>query len=253
MGKRGRNFPVLICLTLLLACACGPSTANGAYSATIVPGLQPRLAPDDAVRITRQYLDAQMPQLAAPEIHIPAHVDSAVAIDAADARSLDGCIPIETSSDIVWVTKGTGDYLNLSSHPWSPRGSKQTASDPVASQCLDPGPSGTLVIDDSTGQILGVFPARPGIRGQRRNRNRASSQSPGLPEKTSLWSTLVEAIRLNDPGSVPVPALLTRSHCSCVHALRATARQLRQRTSRAPCRRSRVMKSQKQDKRARAH
>ena len=66
------------------------------------------------------------------------------------------CIPPVTSSDIVWVTKGTGDYLNLSDHPWSPKSASAPESD--AGDCFQPGPVGTLVIDDATGDILGVLP-----------------------------------------------------------------------------------------------
>jgi cation transport regulator ChaC len=47
----------------ILAAACGASPANGPYIASVGPGLHPRLTADDAVRITREYLDAQREQL----------------------------------------------------------------------------------------------------------------------------------------------------------------------------------------------
>jgi len=131
---------------------------NGPYTATIAPGLTPRLSSDDAVRITIDYLDAQRSQVDSP--HIPPHVDGAVAVTAADARTQDGCIPTKTSTQIVWVTKGTGDYLNLSDHSWS--STLAQGGDTMSMQCSGPGPAGTLVIDDATGNILGVFPSEPG-------------------------------------------------------------------------------------------
>ena len=161
--KSGLKLSTLGWLTLIVTCGCSALGGNGVYSATIAPGLHPRLSPDDAVRITRDYLNAQTPQLAAPELHSPPHVDSVIAIEAANASSLDGCIPAETSSDIVWVTKGTGDYLNLSPHPWSSETiGNVTVVDAGARECSDPGTSGTLVIDDATRSILGVFPGAPG-------------------------------------------------------------------------------------------
>jgi hypothetical protein len=54
------------------------------------------------------------------------------------------------------VTKGVGDYLNLRDLPWS-RGTEQT-DDPLLIACEGPGPAGTLVIDDATGSVLGVYP-----------------------------------------------------------------------------------------------
>ena len=49
------------------------------------------------------------------------------------------------------MTKGQGDYLNLRDYPWS-----INAGAPRAGACQGPGPEGTLVIDDATGQILGA-------------------------------------------------------------------------------------------------
>jgi hypothetical protein len=89
-------------------------------------------------------------------------VNSVIAISASSARTVDGCIPTVNSTDIVWVTKGTGDYLNLSDHPWSTR-SSGAAPQSVVGECSLPGPAGTIVIDDATGNILGVFPEQPGL------------------------------------------------------------------------------------------
>jgi hypothetical protein len=57
---------------------------------------------------------------------------------------------------IVWITKGVGDYLNVSDRPWSHR---TGATNDV---CQLPGPEGTLVIDDGSGEIIGVYPESPG-------------------------------------------------------------------------------------------
>lgn len=155
---RAGRFLAALGVTALLATACsGPIEAtNGPYDVSIADGLRPRLSASDAVGITRDYLDQQRPELAAPELHIAAHVQRVWAVLASDARRLDGCIPKRASSAIVWVTEGVGDYLNLRDHPWS-QASRQT-TDPVAIACEGPGPSGLVVIDDATGQILGVYP-----------------------------------------------------------------------------------------------
>lgn len=58
------------------------------------------------------------------------------------------------------VTKGRGDYLNLADHAWSPS-SFHASADERAMTCVYPGPEGTLVIDDATGAILGVYPGSP--------------------------------------------------------------------------------------------
>jgi hypothetical protein len=156
-----RRWIAVVAIASIVAAACGAPPANGPYTSSIAPGLHPRLSGDDAVRITRDYLDAQTPQIAAPELHVPPNVRSAFAIPATEAPTLDGCIPSEQSNGIVWVTKGEGDYLNLAAHPWSKASAQYAATDPVALACGGPGPAGTIVIDDATGEILGVYPATP--------------------------------------------------------------------------------------------
>lgn len=141
---------------LVAGCAFGASARNGTYNVSIASGLTPHLAPDEAVAITWAYLADQTPQIAAPELHVEPHVAQVWAVRAADARSLDGCVPSSSSGDIVWVTKGVGDYLNLKTLPWS-RGTEPT-DDPLVIACEGPGPAGTLVIDDATGSVLGVYP-----------------------------------------------------------------------------------------------
>jgi hypothetical protein len=143
----------------LLAASCSliTSTPNGPYDVSISDGLQPRMRADDAVWITLTYLARQTPEIAAPELHVEPHVAQVWAVRASEVRNLDGCAPRQTSTDIVWVTKGVGDYLNLHDLPWS-HGSEQS-DDPWVLACEGPGPAGTIVIDDATGSVLGVYPS----------------------------------------------------------------------------------------------
>ena len=151
---------VLVCSICLGSCAA----LDGPYMASIAPELHPRLTVQDAINISRGYLNDQTPELAAPELHIPPRITRARAVRANEASALDGCIPIVTGDQIVWVTKGQGDYLNLSDYPWSTRigWADQLDPNPTRLICESPGPLGTLVIDDETGAILGVFPESPG-------------------------------------------------------------------------------------------
>jgi hypothetical protein len=132
--------------------------------ASVAPELHPRLTVRDAIAVSRGYLDDQTPQLAGPELHIPPRIKSVWAVHANRASDLDGCIPVVPGDQIVWVTKGLGDYLNLSDRPWSKKFSQASQLDPDPSRmiCEAPGPQGTLVIDDATGVILGVYPESPG-------------------------------------------------------------------------------------------
>jgi hypothetical protein len=151
---------VLVCSICLGSCAA----LDGPYTASIAPELHPRLTVLDAINISRGYLADQTPELAAPELHIPARITRAWAVRANEASALDGCIPIVPGDEIVWVTKGQGDYLNLSDHPWSTRigWADQLDPNPTRLICEAPGPQGTLAIDDATGVILGVYPESPG-------------------------------------------------------------------------------------------
>ena len=101
--------------------------------------------------ISRAYLDAQTPELAAPELHAPPQITAVWAVHANDGIALDGCIPSGQGDRIVWITKGTGDYLNLVDRAWSKAASAELV-------CSGPGPAGTIVIDDASGTILGVYP-----------------------------------------------------------------------------------------------
>jgi hypothetical protein len=126
--------------------------------AHIAPGLAPRLTPSDAANITYGYLNQMRLQLADPAMHVSPNVTGVWAVTADAAAGLDGCIPAGKGSGIVWVTKGVGDYLNLADRPWSHRFSEPT--DLATEACTAPAQAGTVVIDDATGSILGVYPDR---------------------------------------------------------------------------------------------
>lgn len=141
-----------IAVIFVASCTTVP-TQLGRYAVSVAQGLEPRLSASDAVSITIGYLNDQHPD--APPI--APHVGQVWAVDASEARMLDGCIPARPSGSIVWVTKGQGDYLNTTDRPWS-HNSSWGLDDPVALSCEGPGPAGTIVIDDATGTILGVYP-----------------------------------------------------------------------------------------------
>ncbi len=142
-----------IALLALAIASCGRTAAatNGPFALSIGPGISTNLTASDAVRISRAYLDAQTPELAAPELHAPPQIMAVWAVHANDGIALDGCIPSGQGDRIVWITKGTGDYLNLVDHAWSKAASAELV-------CSGPGPAGTIVIDDASGSILGVYP-----------------------------------------------------------------------------------------------
>jgi hypothetical protein len=153
---------MLVAAVALVACAGDPP--NGPVAASISSGLQPRLSSSDAVAISRTFLDQQTPELAAPELHIAPRITNVWAVRTSEAWRLDGCIPSVAGDAIVWVTRGQGDYLNLADHPWSRTLSfvDQVNPDDMRLRCFSAGTEGTLVIDDSTGSILGVYPESGG-------------------------------------------------------------------------------------------
>jgi len=119
------------------------------FPAHVATGLAPHMKASDAYRITLDYLSVASASAEAGTVISPS-LTSIWAVTADQAAALDGCIPTGKGSGVVWVTKGQGTYLNLASHPWS-----STTGSVV---CSGPGPAGTIVIDDATGLILGVYP-----------------------------------------------------------------------------------------------
>ena len=157
----GRSLAVLglAGLTLLVAAALSVSASLldqvapdvGGYPVTIAPGIQPFLTSQRVAGISRGYLDAQTPQLAAPALHRPPLVLAEWATRARDASIHEPRVPPDAVAQqpdrVVWVVLVSGDLLNLGDFPWSRSGA--------------PDPEGTIVIDDASGTILGVYPHDP--------------------------------------------------------------------------------------------
>ncbi len=122
----------------------------------VAPGLAPRMTAGQAEDLTYGYLNQMRVLLVDPAQHVTPYVTEAWAVTADQAAALDGCIPEGMGSAIVWVTKGRGDYLNLSDRPWS--NAYEAGSGAAAQACSAPAQAGTIVIDDATGEILGVYP-----------------------------------------------------------------------------------------------
>lgn len=138
----------------LLVVASGIAHAGldeGGYPVTIAPGITPALTSERVAEISRGYLDAQTPQLAAPELHQPPLVLAEWATRARDASLQEPRIPPDAVAQqpdrVVWVVLVSGDFLNLGDFPWSRSGA--------------PDPGGSIVIDDASGTILGVYPHDP--------------------------------------------------------------------------------------------
>jgi hypothetical protein len=127
-----------------------PPGASG-YTVRVADGITPATPAARVAALARHYLDLQTPELAAPGIHTDPLVKSVSAVRAADAASLEPAIPADAvAADpgrVVWVASVTGDLLDLHDLPWSRAGAPNT--------------SGTVVIDDATGAILGVYPRAP--------------------------------------------------------------------------------------------
>jgi hypothetical protein len=129
--------------------------AGSTYDAATFPvhiasGLTPRLKGSDVYKITLDFAKAGADPSA--DAAGAASLQSIWAVTADQAAALDGCIPTGKGSGIVWVTKGEGAYRNVLTRPWS------SPDGPGPAACRTSGTAGTLVIDDATGQILGVFP-----------------------------------------------------------------------------------------------
>jgi hypothetical protein len=154
----------LLLLTILVsACALlqaeeRPDPPNGPVAAEIAPDLldEPAHTADDAVAISREFLDRMRPIIAAPELHVVASIATAHAVKGTNAWMIDPCIPQVDDQTTVWITEGVGDYLNLVDFAWSHNFGQ--FDEGFALACQGTAPSGTIVIDDTTGYILGVYP-----------------------------------------------------------------------------------------------
>jgi hypothetical protein len=163
--RASRVLPALLALVLLTA-ACGlasdlqelPDPPNLLVATTVHPGLldDPRLRPDAAVSIGRDFLARMRPIIAAPELHVVASFTSADAVQGTAAWSIDPCIPKVDDATTVWVLRGEGDFLNLVDFVWSRSFGQFDEGFDLA--CRGAERSGTIVVDDTTGYILGVYP-----------------------------------------------------------------------------------------------
>ena len=82
MSTRTGRMIALLAIAAILAVGCSGSTDNGPYTTSIAPGLNPRLTADDAVRISRDFLDAQIDWINVPDMHTPAKITSVAAVTA---------------------------------------------------------------------------------------------------------------------------------------------------------------------------
>jgi hypothetical protein len=151
---------LLTALTLILA-GCGPASEapdppNAPVEAESRALFPLSMDPDEAVAVSRDFLARMRHWIAAPALHRVADIDAVWAISAGDAWQLDPCIPRLDDPTSVWVTRGTGDYLNLTDFAWSR--SFGQFDQGFALACRGAAPSGTIVIDDTTGYILGIYP-----------------------------------------------------------------------------------------------
>ncbi|HEX5466781.1 MAG TPA: hypothetical protein VFW92_08935 [Candidatus Limnocylindrales bacterium] len=125
--------------------------ANTDYAVTIDDGVVPVTPNGEAAAIARHYLDEQTPELAAPQLHGAPTVINETAVLARDAAGLEAALPkaaLAAHPDrVLWIVEVNGDLLDLHDLPWSTAGA--------------PGPVGTIVIDDASGTILGVYPHVP--------------------------------------------------------------------------------------------
>jgi hypothetical protein len=97
-------------------------------------------------------------QIAAPELHVVAAFDHAWAVPGTDAWQIDPCIPRVDDPTTVWVLRGGGDFLNLVDFAWSRNFGQFDVGFEIA--CRGAAASGTIVVDDTTGYILGVYPGQ---------------------------------------------------------------------------------------------
>jgi hypothetical protein len=135
-----------IAAALVLGCAAGNS-----YPVIYDPMATPLHHASDAVGVAFAYLNAQTPEIAAPELHVAPSVDRVVEASANAANQFERRITQEQWSAnrdrVVWIVEVHGDLLNLHNYPWTESGA--------------PGTHGDIVIDDETMTILGIYPWAP--------------------------------------------------------------------------------------------
>lgn len=140
------RFHVVVLAVLLAACGGGPF--GDGFASRVPADFHPKLTPDQAAEVARQYLDAQEAELAAPELHDEPNIVSTVLSRAADSPTIEPRIPADRAAaaadQLIWLVFASGDFLNLHSYPWSSAGT--------------PHPCGSIIVSDISGEVLGVFP-----------------------------------------------------------------------------------------------
>jgi hypothetical protein len=123
--------------------------ANLDYTVAMGSGAKPVTPNGQIAAIARHYLDAQGP--AADGAPLPTTIQGLTATLARDvARYEAGVTAAQIAQQpdrVVWVVEASGDFLNLNQMTWTGPGAPATA--------------GTIVIDDGTDTILGVYPHAP--------------------------------------------------------------------------------------------
>ena len=121
---------------------------NDPYLSSRSAGVTPVRTSEDIAGLARGYLDAQAAKLAAPELHELPDVVEIVAIPASEVRSRLPRIPTSAVTSepgrVVWVARVAGDVFATEARAWSPADY--------------PAPCGHLVVDDTTLELLAVFP-----------------------------------------------------------------------------------------------
>jgi hypothetical protein len=123
--------------------------ANLGYTVAIGSGAKTVTPNGQIAAIARHYLDAQGPP--AEGAPLPTTIQGVTATLARDvARYEAGVTAAQIAQQpdrVVWVVQASGDFLNLNQMTWTGPGAPATA--------------GTIVIDDATDTILGVYPHAP--------------------------------------------------------------------------------------------
>lgn len=150
---------MLLAVVALASCspsADAPDPPNPFVVADVRTDFPLSLGADRAVAIGRDYLQRMRREIAAPELHEVAVIDHVWALAGSQAWQIDPCIPRVDDATTVWVLRGTGDFLNLVDFAWSKNFGQFDAGFDLA--CRGAATSGTIVVDDVTGYILGVYP-----------------------------------------------------------------------------------------------
>jgi hypothetical protein len=121
---------------------------NDPFRSTQSVGINPVRTSEDIAGLARGYLDAQAGKLAAPELDKRPDVVEIIAMPASEvAERLPQVTAAEVADDpgrVIWVAEVRGNVFASEARAWSPAD--------------DPAPCGHMVFDDTTLELLAVFP-----------------------------------------------------------------------------------------------